>query len=202
LAVDDALRHIVETILAGTVHQLRLLTSAPITPLKVHLQHSAPPHGIDEHTRVFGVVPRLGAPHNELVIASTELARPVRSANPALLAAFSALAQDAMMTLQRDHRTSDRVIGAILDGLKGQAPSITTVARVLAMSPRSIQRALAEEGTTYQQLLEEARREVALRYLRDPAVTVAHVAWLVGYSEPAAFHRAFRRWTGRAPRTV
>ncbi len=200
LAVGDALRQIIETILAGAVHQLRLLTGAPIRPVAVHLQHAAPPQGVGEHTRLFGVAPRMGAAHHEVVMASVELARPVRSANPSLLAAFDALAQEALSSLQRDRRTSDRVLGAILEQLKGAAPSITTVARALAMSPRSIQRALAEEGTTYQQLLDEARREVALRHLRDPSVTVAHVAWLVGYSEPAAFHRAFRRWTGRAPR--
>ncbi|MCU0647992.1 MAG: AraC family transcriptional regulator [Gemmatimonadaceae bacterium] len=200
VAVGEELRQIVETILAGLIRQLRLLTGAPIRVHAVHLQHAAPSHGVDEHTRVFGVAPHMRASEYALSIESADLARPVRSFNPALLVAFDALADDALRALQRDRRTTDRVLRAIMERLKGAAPSMTTIARALAMSARSVQRALAEEGTTYQQLLDEARREIALRHLRDPSVTVAHVAWLVGYSEPAAFHRAFRRWTGRAPR--
>jgi AraC-like DNA-binding protein len=199
-AIGDAERHVVETIMAGAIHQLRLLTGAALRPLAVSFQHHLPPHGAHVHREVFGIPPQMGAPHNELLLSPADLALPVRSANPALLVAFDALAADALLALQRDRRTSDRVTAAILERLKGSAPSVTTIARALAMSPRSVQRGLADEGTTFQRLLDDARREVATRYLRDPSTTVAHVAWLVGYSEPAAFHRAYRRWTGHPPR--
>lgn len=69
------------------------------------------------------------------------------------------------------------------------------------MSPRHLQRGLAREGTTFQALLDQAHRELAIRYLAAPRATVAQGAWLVGFREASAFHRAFRRWTGHSPRT-
>jgi AraC-like DNA-binding protein len=84
--------------------------------------------------------------------------------------------------------------------MKGEAPTITMVANAMAMSARNLQRGLAAENTTFQALLDDARRELAVRHLSAPNATVAKVAWLVGFSEPSAFHRAFRRWTGHSPR--
>jgi len=67
------------------------------------------------------------------------------------------------------------------------------------MSERSLQRRLADEGQTFDALLDELRHELALRYLADKTLAIAEVAFLLGYSEPSAFHRAFKRWTGKTP---
>jgi AraC-like DNA-binding protein len=80
----------------------------------------------------------------------------------------------------------------------GDAP-IAAVARRLGASPRTLQRRLREEGTSYQRLLDEMRCEAARRHLSDSSLAIADVAYLLGYSEPSAFVRAFRRWTGRSP---
>ena len=61
---------------------------------------------------------------------------------------------------------------------------------------------MAAEGTTFQVLLDDVRRELAVRHVCEPNATVAKVASLVGFSEPGAFHRAFRRWTGHSPRAL
>ncbi len=67
------------------------------------------------------------------------------------------------------------------------------------MSARSVQRALRAEGTSYQLLLDDVRRELALRHLAVRGTSAAEVAFLTGFSEPSAFSRAFRRWTGSTP---
>jgi AraC-like DNA-binding protein len=67
------------------------------------------------------------------------------------------------------------------------------------MSDRTLQRRLAAEHTTFDALLDEIRHQLALRYLADPKIAVSEVAYLLGYSEPSPFHRAFRRWTGATP---
>jgi AraC-like DNA-binding protein len=67
------------------------------------------------------------------------------------------------------------------------------------MSARTLQRRLADEGVSYQELLEDGRKEAAGRYLRDSTLAIGEVAYLVGYSEPAPFHRAFKRWYGVTP---
>lgn len=73
------------------------------------------------------------------------------------------------------------------------------VARRVAMSARTMQRRLAAEGTSFAAIVDAVRRERAELFLRDPHLTAGEVAFLLGYSEPAAFFRAFRRWTGRTP---
>jgi AraC-like DNA-binding protein len=68
------------------------------------------------------------------------------------------------------------------------------------MSQRSLTRHLAEEGTTFAEILEQLRRGLASRYLADDRMSVQQIAWLLGYSEVAAFNHAYKRWTGTTPR--
>jgi AraC-like DNA-binding protein len=72
-------------------------------------------------------------------------------------------------------------------------------ASFLGVSTRTLQRRLREEGTTFAELLEEFRRKMSLHLLRDKSLAVYEVAFLLGYSDPSAFYRAFRRWCGSSP---
>jgi AraC-like DNA-binding protein len=76
---------------------------------------------------------------------------------------------------------------------------MSSMARQFGMSERTLQRRLADEGVSYQELLDEARKQVAGRYLTTSALAIGEVAYLLGYSEPAAFHRAFKRWYATTP---
>ncbi|HEY6988781.1 MAG TPA: AraC family transcriptional regulator [Bryobacteraceae bacterium] len=76
---------------------------------------------------------------------------------------------------------------------------IESVARALLTSTRSLQRRLASAGVSYQQVVDGARQEAADRYLSSSTLSIEEIAYLLGYSEPAAFHRAFRRWKGITP---
>ena len=73
------------------------------------------------------------------------------------------------------------------------------VAETLAVSLRTLQRKLREEGTSYLDLLQDTRLQLARRYLRSPGRSVVETAYLLGFSEPSTFSRAFKRWTGQAP---
>ena len=79
--------------------------------------------------------------------------------------------------------------------------SVTTksVAKELGLSERTMARRLADAGTSFRQIIEEVRRELAKRYMVEPDVRPSQIARLLGYSEPSAFTHAFRRWTGRSP---
>ena len=87
-------------------------------------------------------------------------------------------------------------VGALL--AQGEARLIT-VAKQLAVSERTLHRRLAEEGTGFAELVEEARRERASILLEDRSLSASEVGFLLGYGEPAAFFRAFKRWTGQTP---
>lgn len=76
------------------------------------------------------------------------------------------------------------------------------VARAMRRSRQTLYRRLKAEGITFEQLLDDLRRRLAIRLVREPGLSVKEIAYRLGFSEPAAFSRAFKRWTGRAPRAV
>jgi len=84
--------------------------------------------------------------------------------------------------------------------LQGGNPAAETIAEHLHMSVRTLARRLAEEDTSHKALLDELRSDLARRYLSDAGLAISEVAFLLGFSEPSAFHRAFKRWTGQTPR--
>jgi AraC-like DNA-binding protein len=96
-------------------------------------------------------------------------------------------------------RWSGRARDAIAVQLRDGNVGIASVATAMAVSARTLQRRLREEGTTFEAALDETRFALATSYLRDPTLAVAEIAWLVGYAEIATFYRAFRRWTGSTP---
>ena len=77
-----------------------------------------------------------------------------------------------------------------------------TVARNLALSVRTQSRRLADEGTTYAEVVDHLRRSLALQYLKEPGISVSQIAWLLGYEGSTSFNHAFRRWTGQSPSTA
>ncbi|MBB3047402.1 AraC-like DNA-binding protein [Litorivivens lipolytica] len=85
------------------------------------------------------------------------------------------------------------------DDFRRELPAFDELARQLNMSERTLRRRLDREGTSYQRIKDQLRREEAIAFLRNPELTVSDVAELLGFSDPSAFHRSFKRWTGRSP---
>jgi AraC-like DNA-binding protein len=101
--------------------------------------------------------------------------------------------------LAEDHRTSVAVRAIVVSRLGHGVPEIRTVARQLAMAPRTLQRRLSAEGVSYHEVVDLARRETAERLLADATLAVGEIGFLLGFSEPSAFHRAFKRWHDVTP---
>jgi AraC-like DNA-binding protein len=93
-----------------------------------------------------------------------------------------------------------RVRAKLIASMDGGDSSIEKVAEQLAMSSRSLQRRLADEGSSYNETLTEVREEFAKRYLERGIMSASEIAFLLGFTEPAAFFKAFKRWTGTTPR--
>jgi len=153
---------------------------------------TAPYYGLFRCPLQFGAV-RAG-----LCFSPEDANRPITTAN-------RELAQSADHVLQRalGRLGTDDVVGMarreIIESLSSGAPREEDVASVLRMSARTLQRRLADRGTSYTALLGEVRRELAEQYVRDPGVPVAEISYLLGFSEISAFTRAFKRWTGVPP---
>lgn len=91
---------------------------------------------------------------------------------------------------------------SIVDGRPGGQVSADQIDRALALSERSLQRQLNEEGVSFNTILEDTRRAMALNYLQNSDMSVQEIALLLGFRDPSSFFRAFRSWTGRTPQAV
>lgn len=138
-----------------------------------------------------------GSPHAELVLADDVLDSATVGADAELAAFFRGLLGPGAPS--EPPSTLDRVRSVIADSLLHGAPSLPEVARSLAVSTRTLQRRLAAEQASFSDVLDDVRRERAARYLREPTLSIAEVAYLLGYTEHASFYRAFRRWYDQTP---
>ncbi|SIR32831.1 transcriptional regulator, AraC family [Pontibacter lucknowensis] len=159
------------------------------------------PDSIREHRRLFGKTTTLefDAAYSGFVFEADWLQKPVVSANPELNLLFEQYANEYLQRLREPRSLTERVQRELARQLKGEEPNVTSVARSLALSVRSLQAKLSEEGTTYQRVLDSVRQELAKQHLRSGHHTVADVAYLLGFSEPSAFSRSFKKWTGLPP---
>lgn len=136
-----------------------------------------------------------------LVFSARDLAAPLPSANLELAIANDAVLKRLMARLAHGDIVA-RVRGALLERLAAGTVHQAEVAQVLALSERSLQRKLAEAGTSYQKVLDATRRELGEAYVREGSRSITEIAYLLGFSDPANFTRAFRRWMGVAPRRL
>lgn len=152
-----------------------------------------------ELERALGFPVRFGRPFTGLVLSRDAAELPFERRDPVLRRVLEDHARDLDARLVPLEPTVAAIRRAVERELAGGDARVATVARRLGTTARTLQRRLAEDGVTYQQILDEARRQAAERYLRGSSLAIAEIAYLLGYSEPSAFHRAFRRWTGVAP---
>lgn len=196
----DAGRYDVESTFASTLTAVKALTGKPLRPSAVFFRHS-PPADLSEYERFFQTDLKFSMPYNRIVFNATSLDWPVLSSNANLLSLFEQQAEIMLDALNGGDRYTQKVVQIIEKHLKGEIPVIDTVAAELAISTRHLQRGLQAEGTSFQKLLDKTRQELALQYLENPDVPIHDIAFLLGFSAPSAFNRAFKRWTGKTPRS-
>lgn len=191
---------VMEALLAMTLRLARELTGDPsLLPRSVELAHPAPAD-CREHTRVFGLPVQFGARRSGITFAAAQLSLPVVKADPALSAILDRHAEELLRRLPPAGTFGQRVRGLLAAELRGGEPSLGAVAAKLGVSTRTLRRRLDDEGTSLTALLDELRRELALRYLEEHDMTLDAIAFELGFADARAFRRAFKRWTGRAPR--
>jgi AraC-like DNA-binding protein len=196
----DEPRHPIESTFAALVAATHQLTGNALPAHAVWFQHSRP-DDCSEHQRIFQTTVQFSQPVNRIVFQSTCLAWSVRSANTNLLLVFELHAAAMLNAQSQVQGYRQKVMQAMTQQLQGEVPNIEAIARSLMISVRQLQRELQAEDTSYQQLLDETRKKLALWHLKNPNTSIHDVAFLLGFSESSAFHRAFKRWTGQTPRS-
>jgi len=179
---------------------LRLATEVPVAAVAMHTRRPELSAALRQRFEDFLQAPvHVGSEHTALVLDAEVLMMPVQSADAELAGYFRARLEQAAQFTPGEPELLRQVRRAIQHALATGRPTSDRVARHLAMSPRTLQRRLQALGLTYGHLLEETRRGLAERYLGDPTLTLAEVAYLCGYEEQTSFFRAFRQWTGETP---
>ncbi|MBN1311181.1 MAG: AraC family transcriptional regulator [Anaerolineae bacterium] len=191
-------RHCFESTFSSSVRMMRTLTGVPINPLEVTFIYPEP-ESRAEYERVFRCPVRFGQKDNSLMLDMGIINTPIRMANPALLEHFEQYAQDFLAQMECKDETTRAVIRIILERLDDETLSIKKVAREMAVSVRTLQNRLADEGVVFSQLLKDIRQQLAKKYLRED-YTVEQITYLLGFSEPSVFRRAFKKWSGVTPK--
>jgi len=187
----------VEYTLAACLYRMRYCGAAPIEA-EMHLRRTAPAD-LAGHHRAFGPNLRFAADEDCAVLTETQWAAPMAQRDPVLHSVLREHADQLLRGLPNLHDPLADVQQVLLEGMPRGRVDLEHVAKQLGVSARTLQRRLADTGTRWSDLLEEARRQLAARLLVDPSLSVDDVAVLLGYAEASAFHRAFRRWTGQTP---
>lgn len=196
---DPLPRPPVEYTLGAFCRSLRLTTRLDWRPLAVEVGFSHP--GVEaaaEHEAALGPM-RYDAPATRLLVPGSWWRHPVAAADRGMSDLLEELAVRQVRDLPKADDLRSQLREAIRAELVGGTPTLESVAPRLAMSPRSLQRRLSELGTSFRGESDAVRKHVAELMLHDPKLALSEIAWLLGFSDPRAFTRAFRRWHDCAP---
>ncbi|MBW2416811.1 MAG: AraC family transcriptional regulator [Deltaproteobacteria bacterium] len=186
-----------EATLACTAAVARVLLEEPIVPTRLTLCYPEPPHS-QRYAALFGCQPEFGAAYTSIEFESRHLSAPLQFSNKEIAEICRQQCERWLHTIRDQGGVIFKVKEELLK-TPGRFPSMDAVSVNLGMSVRSLRRKLREHDVTYQELLDQVRRDLAIDYLKNSLLTVEQIAQLVGYGEAASFRKAFRRWSGKAP---
>lgn len=183
----------------GAMVKLGRIAAGELTSNEVWFRHPAPEYA-DQYERVFELPVHFGKRCNALIGRRERFDDPLPRADSTLCDLLDQHAQALLERLPRSEPFADRVREAIANELGSGDPSADRVSEILGVSPRTLRRRLRDTETSHQQLLDEVRNELARSTLAEGKLGITEVAFLLGFSDASAFHKAFRRWTGQSPR--
>jgi len=180
---------------AATVVARRMAGDAELAPLEVHFAGPRPAN-THNHERIFRAQLFFERPYYATVWPLQTLARPTANPEPGLARVLERHANELLQKLELRTSLLERVREIVRNDLTSGHLTADSLARQLGMTSRTLHRHLVTHNTTYRAVLDDMRREIALRCLRDPQISLRELGALLGFTTSAAFHRAFRRWTG------
>lgn len=194
-----ASRHLVESVYSGIRTFSTWLAGFPLPPAALAFVHDSDADA-GEYERIFGLLPQFGASLNSASFAAQLLAFPVPNADVGLYPVLQQHAEQLLRARNRDSEgIAEQVQAAIIRNLAHNKVRLAFIAEELKLSPRTLQRKLADAGATFQQVLDQARYALATDYLRQDGLSLVDIAFLLGYQEQSAFTHAFKEWSGVNP---
>lgn len=188
----------IDGMMVFTLKEFHSLTRQKHQPLAIHFCRKRPKNSIP-YERVFKCPIHFNQKKNALILDEKHVAEPIITSDFKLLRILVQHANEKLARIQEEQGFFGIVKQSILNLVKPQFPTIDQVASNLNISVRTLQRKLKAEGYTYKSMLNELRMQFALDYVKNKNLSIQEIAYLLDYSEPSAFNRSFKRWTGKSP---
>jgi AraC-like DNA-binding protein len=176
----------------------REITRAEIVPAEIALAFD-PPRATLGYRRFFRCPLHFSQPLSRITFVKRDLDLSIPTGDETLAGYLSEHAERVLRTLVVGASLREQVRSAVWSVLSDGPPTLHTIASIVRLSPRTLQRRLASEGTTLRREVEYIREQMAVTALRERTMAIDEVAFILGYSEPSTFYRSFKRWTGRTP---
>lgn len=188
-----------EATIASVLTISQEVSTEAIHPIAVYFKHPAP-KSITDHETYFGCPVHFDSDRDALLISNESLQTPNKLGDESISKFFESHLQTELSKLEDDTALDRQIRRHVTQSLSEGIPMLSDVAHHFGMSGRTLQRRLAELGYSYQTLVDESRRQLAQRLLRETDFSLVEVAFMTGFSEQSAFARAFKRWAGQTPR--
>lgn len=195
---NKCVKHCIDSGLANTYNMILNIADGPVEIKEVWVK-AEPPNDIEEYKKVFHCPVLFNQPNPGLVFPSKVLDVPLKNPNPMLLALLEHHANSFLSKIDEDDHFSRKLSLLFFESIQSHIPTIENVAKNFGMSVRVLQHKLKEEGVTFSDVLDNVRMELAKSYLAEKHYSIDDISYLVGFSEPSVFRRAFKRWTGMTP---
>ncbi|WP_020681340.1 AraC family transcriptional regulator [Marinobacterium rhizophilum] len=186
-----------DAIMATVALTGRHIAEGQFRPLEVSFTRP-PPKNIEGFERLFRCPVKFSAPANRLLIDRADLSKPLPTRNAELAVLNDRLITEYLARLDR-HDVVNQVYAKLLETLEAQHADQAEIARALYLSPRNLQRKLKLAGTSYQEILDQLRKDLVLQYLQQSHLSINEIAFRLGFAKVGSFTRAFKNWTGLSP---
>lgn len=193
--------HMIDNVLYSWTQFARYLADLPEgKPYCVQLERQQPgEQALKTYQEMFGCEIEFNAKRNALIVDEDVLEIPLRQPDPGLLQSLTQQAESMMNEIKQKKTIVLQVRAVLRQLMEHELPRKEKVAEALDMTERTLQRRLQEAGTGYQNLLDDIRRETAIKWLTTTQVAINEIATNLGFSEVRSFHRRFKSWTGHTP---
>lgn len=198
IPVEEIYNLLSDIFLANFVSLGRYLTGLDIMPNEININRPKPEHFAIYQDYFPGCPINWDQPRTEIIIDSSLLDAPTTLADEATAKMAESQCADILSRMGPKEGIVIKVRRILLSN-PGHFPPIETVASQLATSTRTLSRSLQEVSTSYQKILDEVRKEMAIEYLKTSSLPIEEIAALIGYNDPSNFRKAFKRWTGQTP---
>ena len=189
---------VVDSVLSSQHKIIEWLCGKPGAVERVEVEFEQPEYA-NAYEDCFQCPVLFGQERNALIIKKSALSWPLIHHDKNAFLNLQNICEERLRIATKDRSLSEKVMDEISPLLEGQTPSIEQVADNIGMPPWTLRRKLQEHNTSYQTLLNDTRKGLAESYMKDTDLAIGEIAYLLGFSSPTAFQRAFKRWTDQSP---